>query len=88
MLWGLIRFASVKDSNEHSQHRFLLRNDENCLSIIIKYHQIRTLSLLLFNGDLVIIKYLLYMFVETIKGHNNGILVHYHTSTVDFLLLT
>ena len=37
------------DSNEHPQHRFLWRFDKNYLWIIIKYHQIRTLFLLLWN---------------------------------------
>ena len=35
------------DSNEYPQHRFLLRNKQNYHLIIIKYHQIRTLFLLL-----------------------------------------
>ena len=35
------------DSNEHPQHRFLWRNKQNYHLIIVKYHQIRTLSLLL-----------------------------------------
>ena len=34
-------------NNEHPQHRFLRRFDKNYLSIIIKYHEICTLSLLL-----------------------------------------
>ena len=37
MLWVLIRIASSDDSNEHPQHMFLWRNDENYHSIIIKY---------------------------------------------------
>ena len=37
MLWVLIRIAeALGDSNEHLQHRFLIKNKQNCHLIIIK----------------------------------------------------
>ena len=49
MLWVplSLEMPHQGSSNDHHQHRFLRRNKQNYPLIIIKYHQIHTLSILL-----------------------------------------